>query len=202
AHEQVQKTKNKRSLERFLAADQAYVLTTLHDIERRLRAVGQNPAQLLKEAYRRAERATDFVKLARARDQIGFATLLASECGLSAAQTDKITKDSSGFALAICLKSLALPLHIANEAFLLINPALGQDINQFFMLDWFYAQISPMGAKHLVDQWQTKEPQKKADLHVGIHQGRSRGEASQTQQVVSATRRKSRIRKRLTSTAR
>lgn len=141
------------NLERFMAQEHAHVLTQLDTIEQRLRQRGGDPLSLLKTAYMRAEQAVTFVKLARGGDKSGFARLMARECNLSPDACDTILADPNGFALAICLKSLSLPPETANEAFILLNPILGRDVEQVYLLEWFYGAISAGGAREIVQQW-------------------------------------------------
>ncbi|MEP3524517.1 MAG: hypothetical protein ABJN24_03740 [Hyphomicrobiales bacterium] len=140
-------------LDAFLANEHAHVLTQLQRVDEHLSRIDINPATAFQEAYNRAEFAVDFVKLARAKDADGFGQLLAKQCALSKADAAQIIDDEKGFALAICLKSLALPSHAANEAFILLNPKLGHDVNQVFLLNWLYDLISPALARSLTDNW-------------------------------------------------
>lgn len=140
-------------LDAFLANEHAHVLTQLQRVDEHLSNTDINPASAFQEAYNRAEFAVDFVKLARAKDADGFGQLLAKQCALSKADAAQIIDDEKGFALAICLKSLALPSHAANEAFILLNPKLGHDVSQVFLLNWLYDLISPTLARSLTDNW-------------------------------------------------
>lgn len=142
------------SLDKFLAMEHAHILTRVQQIEENAAKSEANPVTILKQAYRRAERATEFVKLARHRQKDKFATLLAHECNLDTEAAKRISNDIKGFALAICLKSLALPVHVANEAFILLNQKRGEDPQQIYLLSWFYSQITPTGAHNVLSQWQ------------------------------------------------
>lgn len=148
-------------LDAFLANEHAYVLTQMQYLEDSIQNNAFNPATLLQEAYNRAEHAVDFLRLARKKDAAGFANLLSMQCSLSKADAKQIIDDAEGFALAVCLKSLALPGHVANEAFILLNPELGTNADQIFLLEWFYGQISPPAARSLVDNWSNH----KSDSH-------------------------------------
>jgi len=140
-------------LDTFLAYEHAHILTHMHAIEERARAANVDPVQILKSAHNRTQRALNFVALTRRLEQDAFAQLLAAECGLNTLETKLILDDAKGFALAICLKALALPKQVANEAFILLNPELGADTDQVFLLDWFYDQISPAGAREVLGSW-------------------------------------------------
>lgn len=144
-------------LDAFLANEHAYVLSQMQFIEENARNKNVSPEAILHEAYNRAETALDFIKLAREKNASAFAELLAKQCAMSTADAKKIIDDSEGFALAICLKALALPKDVANEAFILLNPARATDVDQTFLLDWFYNQISPAGARSLVDNWREEK---------------------------------------------
>ena len=122
-------------------------------IEEHLDSTDLNPATALNAAYNRAEYVVDFVKLAREKDATGFAKLMAEQCDLDKADAQQIIDDKKGFAFAVCLKSLALPSYVANEAFILLNPKLGTDVEQVFLLDWFYGLISPATARSLTKTW-------------------------------------------------
>lgn len=157
-------------LQAFLTSEHAHVLTYLHKIESTLQEIETQPEMLLKQAYRRAEKGVEFTKLARKRNALGFAKLLAEECNLEPEQTKDIIRDPNGFALAVCLKSLALPPEVAMESFLLLNSKLGQDTDQIFLLQWFYNQITPMGANTLVAEWQGIQV-RPSRIHQPMHDG-------------------------------
>lgn len=180
------------SLEGFLRCEPAHVLTGLHAFEGTLKSnASSDPLLLLKTAYGRAERAVEFVKLARSRDALAFELLLAAECDLSEPQTRDILTDSRGFALAICLKALALPDIAAREAFLLLNPAIGRDIDQVYLLDWFYGAISPASARGLLERWrQAGETAgtRRTGTYQPIHQGETLPDARQTRTTLKEMR--------------
>lgn len=167
-------------LDRFLAMEHAHVLTYVHTAVENAAKVKINPALILKQAYRRADRVRDFTRLAREKKVEQFAALLTRECDLSNNDAKSIIKDDHGFALAICLKSLALPKHAANEAFLLLNETLGKNKEQIFLLNWFYGQITPMAARSLIEDWQPAEEKPKAAEHKPVHSGKSRTEVART----------------------
>ena len=163
-------------LDRFLSMEHAHVLTYAHTAVENASKVEVNPALILKQAYRRADRARDFTRLAREKKVEQFAALLTQECNLSKNDAESVIKDDHGFALAICLKSLALPKHVANEAFLLLNENLGTNKEQIFLLNWFYGQITPMAAHSLIGEWQPVANQTSSVEHKPIHSGKSRTE--------------------------
>lgn len=163
-------------LERFLSLEHAHVLTQAHTAVENASHEKANPALILKQAYRRADRAREFTQLARERKLDQFANLLNQECKLKQTDAQQVIQDNNGFALAICLKSLALPTHVANEAFLLLNPDLGKNKEQIFLLNWFYGQITPTAALSIMKDWQALEPAKKQAPHAPIHSGKTRTE--------------------------
>ena len=188
-------------LDAFLANEPAYVLSQMQWIEEYTRNKDKGPATLLHEAYNRAEKALDFTKLARTKNAIAFGQKLAEECAISEADAKLILDDASGFALAICLKALALPKHVANEAFILLNPELGQDLNQVFLLEWFYTQISPAAARSLVENWHEENNSGmnvKNRNHQSVYDGKSYAEVRPERVTRRAVR--SRIERDITHT--
>jgi len=161
-------------LDRFLAMEHAHILTYVHTAVENVADVKTNPALILKQAYRRADRARDFTQLAREKNVEQFAVLLTQECDLQEEQAKSVINDGHGFALAICLKSLALPQHVANEAFLLLNSKLGRDKEQIYLLNWFYGQITPMAAHSIVKDWLPAEKTSTSAEHKPVHSGKSR----------------------------
>lgn len=167
-------------LDAFLANEHAYVLTQLQRIDEHLSYMEITPATAFQEAYNRAEFAVDFVKLARAKDAQGFGQLLAKQCDLSKADAAQIIDDEKGFALAICLKALALPSHVANEAFILLNPKLGHDVHQVFLLNWLYDLISPALARSLTYNWseaKNSDANSSNRRYQPVYEGKTRAEA-------------------------
>ena len=69
-------------LDRFLSMEHAHILTYVHTAVENVADVKSNPALILKQAYRRADRARDFTRLAREKNVKQFATLLTQECDL------------------------------------------------------------------------------------------------------------------------
>ncbi|MEP1442992.1 MAG: DUF2336 domain-containing protein [Hyphomicrobiales bacterium] len=171
-------------LDRFLSMEHAHVLTYVHTAVEDASKVKVNPALILKQAYRRADRARDFTVLAREQNTEQFAALLLKECNLSQDDATRVIEDDHGFALAVCLKSLALPKHVANEAFLLLNKNLGTNKEQIFLLNWFYGQITPTAAHSVIEDWQPADTKPTSVEHKPVHSGKSRtemAEASSTQ---------------------
>lgn len=166
-------------LDRFLAMEHAHVLTYVHTAVENVSNVKVNPALILKQAYRRADRARDFTQLARQKNKETFADLLTQECELNNDDAMAVITDDHGFALAICLKALALPKHVANEAFLLLNPNLGKNKEQIFLLNWFYGQITPMAARSVIEDWYPAEMKPASFEHKPVHSGKSRTEQAQ-----------------------
>ena len=167
-------------LDRFLSMEHAHILTYVHTAVENVVDVKTNPALILKQAYRRADRARDFTQLAREKNVEQFAALLAQECDLQEDQAKSVINDDHGFALAICLKSLALPKHVANEAFLLLNSTLGRDKEQIYLLNWFYGQITPMAAHSVIKDWHPAEKTSTSAEHKPVHSGKSRTEIAQS----------------------
>ena len=166
-------------LDRFLSMEHAHILTYVHTAVENVADEKTNPALILKQAYRRADRARDFTQLAREKNVEQFAALLTKECDLKEDEAKRVIKDDHGFALAICLKSLALPMHVANEAFLLLNSKLGKDKEQIYLLNWFYGQITPMAAHNVIKDWQTAEQRSTSAEHKPVHSGKTRTEMAQ-----------------------
>ena len=166
-------------LDRFLSMEHAHVLTYVHKAVQNVSDVKINPALILKQAYRRADRARDFTQLARERNLEQFTTLLTRECDLPEDDAKSVINDDHGFALAICLKSLALPTYVANEAFLLLNPKLGQDREQIYLLNWFYGQITPMAARNIIEDWHPATETPTSVEHKSVHSGKPRKEMAQ-----------------------
>ena len=166
-------------LDRFLSMEHAHILTYVHTAVENVAGEKTNPALILKQAYRRADRARDFTQLAREKNVDQFAALLTQECGLQEDEAKRVINDDHGFALAICLKSLALPTHVANEAFLLLNSKLGTDKEQIYLLNWFYGQITPMAAHSVIKDWKPGENTSKSAEHMPVHSGKSRTEMGQ-----------------------
>ena len=166
-------------LDRFLSMEHAHILTYVHTAVENVADVKTNPALILKQAYRRADRARDFTRLAREKNVEQFAALLTHECDLQEDQAKSVIKDDHGFALAICLKSLALPKHVANEAFLLLNSKLGKDKEQIYLLNWFYGQITLMAAHSVIKDWHPAEKTSTSAEHKPVHSGKSRTEMAQ-----------------------
>ena len=166
-------------LDRFLSMEHAHILTYVHAAVENVADIKINPALLLKQAYRRADRALDFTQLAREKNVEQFAALLTRECGLKEGEAKSVITDDHGFALAICLKSLALPKHVANEAFILLNSKLGKDKEQIYLLNWFYGQITPMSAHSIIKDWHPAEETSTSTAHKPVHSGKSRTEMAQ-----------------------
>ena len=166
-------------LGRFLSMEHAHILTYVHTAVENVADEKTNPALILKQAYRRADRARDFTRLAREKNVEQFATLLTQECDLQEDEAKSVINDDNGFALAICLKSLALAKHVANEAFLLLNPKLGRDKDQIYLLNWFYGQITPMAAHSVINDWHPAEKTSPSAEHKPVHSGKSRTEMAQ-----------------------
>ena len=166
-------------LDRFLSMEHAHVLTHVHTAVQNASDKKINPALILKQAYRRADRARDFTQLAREKNIEQFAGLLTRECDLPEDDAKSVINDDHGFALAICLKSLALPKHVVNEAFLLLNPKLGKDKEQIYLLNWFYGQITPMAARSVIDDWHPAMKTPISVEHKPVHSGKSRTEMAQ-----------------------
>ncbi|MEP3233401.1 MAG: DUF2336 domain-containing protein [Hyphomicrobiales bacterium] len=166
-------------LDRFLAMEHAHVLTHVHTAVENASDDKVNPALILKQAYRRADRARDFTQLAREKNVEQFAALLTRECDLPEDDAKSVINDDHGFALAICLKSLALPKHVANEAFLLLNPKLGKDQEQIYLLNWFYGQITPMAAHSVIEEWHPAMKTPGSVEHKPVYSGKSRTEKAQ-----------------------
>ncbi|MEM8796940.1 MAG: hypothetical protein AAGE61_15355 [Pseudomonadota bacterium] len=140
-------------LDEFLSGDHTLILDYARQCEALAAESDEEPNALLKAAFRRAETALEFRRLAHDRDADGFAALLARQTGLNVFATRKIIRDADGFALATCLKALALPGDLAVDAFLLLNPALGQNSRQIFLIEWFYGQLTPRAARLIADRW-------------------------------------------------
>jgi len=166
-------------LDRFLSMEHAHILTYVHAAVENVAEAKINPALILKQAYRRADRARDFTQFAREKNVEQFAALLTRECDLQEDQAKSVINDDHGFALAICLKSLALPKHVANEAFLLLNSKLGEDKEQIYLLNWFYGQITPMAAHSVIKDWHPAEKTSTSAEHKPVHAGKSRAEMTQ-----------------------
>ncbi len=166
-------------LDRFLSMEHAHILTYVHTAVENVADEKTNPTLILKQAYRRADRARDFTQLAREKNVEQFAALLTKECDLKEDEAKRVIKDDHGFALAICLKSLALPVHVANEAFLLLNSKLGKDKEQIYLLNWFYGQITPMAAHSVIKDWHPAPKTSTSAEHKPIHSGKSRTEIAQ-----------------------
>lgn len=176
----LKKTSTRMSeLDRFLSMEHAHILTYVHTAVENVANAKTNPALILKQAYRRADRARDFTQLARQKNVEQFAALLTQECDLQENEAKSVINDDHGFALAICLKSLALPKHVANEAFLLLNSKLGKDKEQIYLLNWFYGQITPMAAHSIIKDWHTAEKTSTSAEHKPVHSGKSRTEMAQ-----------------------
>ncbi len=150
--------KDHKSLEFFLDHEEAYILEAMRWAEEK--AQTHSPIDLagfLLKAKDTAQQAIAFVKLARTRNKQAYLELLSTKCSLKEAQTSAIIEDPRGYALAVCLKSLALPEATARESFLLLNDRLARNIDQIIILDRFYSQITPNGCRFLVRLWQSKE---------------------------------------------
>jgi hypothetical protein len=120
----------------------------LHNLE----FSGIEPAAPLHDAHAR-DAARRLEVAALGRNPFEYAAILVNTLGMSQTLALRIAQDTSGEALIVAARALAMPTDILQRVILFLNPEIGHSVQRVYDLVQLHDEIAPQTARIMLSIW-------------------------------------------------
>jgi hypothetical protein len=132
----------------------------LHNLE----FSGIAPAAPLHDTHAR-DAARRLEVAALARNPFEYAAILVNTLGMSQTLALRIAQDTSGEALVVAARALAMPSEILQRVILFLNPEIGHSVQRVYDLVQLHDEIAPQTARIMLSIWRSASAALPAPRH-------------------------------------